>query len=75
MADRIRPLGTVTPVFRGDEKYPDEVLVPMADGHVVRYKIDEERKEKHFVEAMDILQRLPLFGGRKHRMGQKIQMP
>ena len=76
MAD-IRPLGTVTPVYRTDGgPYPDELLVPMDNGHVVRYVIrDEQTRNSHFVEAMDILQRLPLFGGRKHRIGQKIQMP
>ena len=71
--DQIRPLGTVTPVYRTDGgPYPDELLVPMDNGHVVRYLIKgEQTRNRHFVEAMDILQKLPLFGGRKYRMGQQ----
>lgn len=69
--EQIRPLGTVTPKFKDDERYPGELMVAMGDGRVLHYVLQDTQTEPHFIEAMDILQRLPLFGGRKYRMGQK----
>ena len=57
-----------------DHRYPDYIDVNMDDGHCIRYKIDEvENPQPHwaFIGAMDILQRLPMFGGRKYRKGQR----
>lgn len=73
--NQVKPLGAITPKYEGDEMYPGKLMVVMADGRVLHYVLQDERTNAHFVEAMEILQRLPLFGGRKYRMGQKIQAP
>ena len=68
-----RLTGAITPKYADGEQYPGRLLVVMDDGHVLHYDLrDEEQKNACFIEAMDILQRLPLFGGRKYRRGQKI---
>lgn len=63
--------GAVTPKYADDERYPGKLMVAMDDGRVLHYVLKDEQTNGHFVEAMEILQRLPLFGGRRYRMGQK----
>ena len=68
---QIRPLGTFTPKYSDDDRYPEKLMVAMEDGRVLHYILQDERTSGAFVEAMDILQSWPLFGGRRYRMGQK----
>lgn len=63
--------GAITPKYAEGERYPGKLMAAMDDGRVIQYVIRDEQTEGHFVEAMEILQRLPLFGGRRYRMGQK----
>lgn len=63
--------GAVTPKYGEDERYPGKLMVAMDDGRVLHYVLQDEQTEAHFIEAMEILQRLPLFGGRRYRMGQR----
>ena len=68
------PLGSVTPKFEREESlYPDILMVAMDDGRVIRYRrTDSERRQNPaFVEAMELLKRLPVYGGRKHRRAHK----
>lgn len=63
--------GAITPKYADGERYPGKLMAAMYDGRVIQYVIRDEQTNGHFVEAMEILQRLPLFGGRRYRMGQK----
>lgn len=68
---RVELTGAVTPKYGEDERYPGKLMVAMKDGRVLHYVLKDEQTNGHFIEAMEILQRLPLFGGRRYRMGQK----
>ena len=68
---QIRLTGAVTPKYQDDERYPGKLMVAMEDGRVLHYVLRDERTSGAFIEAMDILQGWPLFGGRRFRMGQK----
>ena len=68
---QVKMLGAVTPKYADDERYPGKLMAAMEDGRVLHYVLQDERTNGHFVAAMDILQRWPLFGGRKYRLGQK----
>ena len=71
--EKARPLGKVTPRYDEGETYPHAVLVPMTDGRVLRYELKAEDGEPHpnFINAMEILERMPMYGGRKYRRAQK----
>ena len=68
---QIKPIGAITPKYGEDERYPGKLMVAMEDGRVLHYVLRDEQTEPHFVEAMEIIQRMPMFGGRKYRIGQK----
>jgi len=68
---QVKMTGAITPKYAEDERYPGKLMVAMDDGRVLHYVLRDEQTEAHFIEAMEILQRLPLFGGRRYRMGQK----
>lgn len=73
--NQVKPLGAITPKYGEDDRYPGKLMVAMEDGRVLHYVLQDEQVEPHFIEAMDILQRLPLFGGRRYRMGQRMPGP
>ena len=62
---QVNLLGAVTPKYADNERYPGKLMVAMADGRVLHYVLQDEQTEAHFIEAMEILQRLPIFGGQK----------
>lgn len=68
---QVKPLGAFTPKYAEDERYPGKLMVAMEDGRVLHYTLQDEQTNGHFVEAMEILRRLPMYGGRKYRRGQK----
>lgn len=57
---RVLPTGTVTAQWERDEgRYPDTVLVPFADGHVLKYRRDIEQPHPSFQNAMALIQGYP----------------
>ena len=57
-----KPIAKITAIWdKGSvSQYPETLRVPMEDGHVVNYRIDQE-KQPHpaFLFAMNILKNLP----------------
>lgn len=53
---KIRPLGSVTPDWKSDAStYPERLRVPMSNGTVRRYVIEEPQPHPSFLFAMQIL--------------------
>ena len=51
---RVLPLPKVTGVWKYDaSKYPDVIKVPMSDGRIVKYRIDEPLPAPVFREKLD----------------------
>ena len=56
---RKEPLVRVTVRYDYEvSEYPDEIQVPMDDGHVIRYIRAEPVPEPHFEAAMDALDKI-----------------
>ena len=58
-AIRREPLVRVTVEYKYPEsEYPDEIMVPMDNGHIVRYVRAEPMPEPHFAAAMEAIDRM-----------------
>lgn len=58
---RVLPIGTVTAKWERDVgRYPDTLQVPMADGRVIKYRIDMPQPHPSFEEAISIIQGYPM---------------
>ena len=66
MSERIHPLAEVKPIWEHDwSDYPDIIRVAMEDGKVINYYIDVELPHPAFTKAMDLIDKLPVYGGYK----------
>jgi hypothetical protein len=45
----------------------------MDDGHVVSYRLDIKQPEPHFLNAMEILAKMPVYGGYKYKEPKKTK--
>ena len=64
--ERAEPLVNVTPVRTSDwNKYPDIVRIPMDDGTVQDYQIVIQQPHPAFKKVVDLLDKLPVYGGYK----------
>ena len=64
-----KPLATISAIWDKGSKarYPETVRVPMDDGHVITYRIDIEQPHPQFLNAMELLKKLPVYGGYKYK--------
>ena len=61
---QIKPLADVVARYAYDtSEYPDSIQMAMEDGSVKTYRLDVEQPEPHFLNAMELLKRLPVYGG------------
>lgn len=68
----VKPLASVNAVWEHDwSEYPDLIRVPMEDGKVVTYRIDTKQPHPQFLSAMDLLKKLPVYGGYQYREPEK----
>ena len=70
---RVMPLPKVHAVWEHDvSRYPDRVRIPMSDGRVVTYRIDEEMPHPCFLESMKLIGKMKRAGDCSHQStGQK----
>ena len=64
-----KPLVAVTAIWEKDSKsdYPETIRIPMDDGHVVSYKLDVEQPHPCFLNAMELLKKMPTGMGYTYR--------
>lgn len=56
MTGRIKPMISVNAIYERDAStYPDVIRIPMSDGHVVSYRIDEKEQHPAFTRAMEMV--------------------
>lgn len=54
--EKIEPLVRVGAVWeRESSEYPDVIKVPMKDGHVIEYRIDQQLPHPSLMKAVDII--------------------
>lgn len=66
---RSRPLVPIRAIWDKDSvsKYPETLRVPMDDGNVINYVIDQEKlPHPCFLKALDIIKNMPL-GSYRHK--------
>ena len=59
--ERSRPLVPLKIIWDKDSQseYAETVMIPMDNGHVIRYRIDVEQPHPSFLLAMETLKRWP----------------
>ena len=56
---RILPIPDVVPLWEHEwSEYPDEILVGMKNGHMIRYRLNVEQPHPAFEKAMNIVKKI-----------------
>lgn len=60
---RVLPLPKVTGLYEHDySKYPERIRVPMSDGRVITYNIENDLPHPSFIAAMNNIERMEVCG-------------
>lgn len=75
MNDQAKPIAAITAIWDKDSQsiYPETVKIPMDNDHVVTYRIDIEQPHPCFESAMDLLKKMPVYGGYKYKEAKKTK--
>jgi len=65
-ANRIEPIPDVVPVWEHEwSEYPEEIVVGFKNGHFARYQLYVEQPHPAFQKVINLLDKLPVYGGYK----------